>query len=90
MEEIVQLPASIHVELVKCPYSPEHMAPSWSADIDECSLFAEEICKRGHCENTVSGYECYCEKGFSYNSDLLECTGEFRKVPNLFSKCCKC
>ncbi|TNM84955.1 hypothetical protein fugu_009133 [Takifugu bimaculatus] len=43
-------------------------------DIDECSLFAEEICKRGHCENTLPGYECYCEKGFYYDSNLLECT----------------
>lgn len=43
-------------------------------DIDECSLFAEEICKRGHCENTLPGFECYCEKGFYYDSNLLECT----------------
>uniref|UniRef100_H3C340 Latent-transforming growth factor beta-binding protein 3 n=1 Tax=Tetraodon nigroviridis TaxID=99883 RepID=H3C340_TETNG len=43
-------------------------------DIDECALFAEEICKRGHCENTLPGYECYCKKGFYYDSNLLECT----------------
>uniref|UniRef100_A0A669DV60 Latent transforming growth factor beta binding protein 3 n=1 Tax=Oreochromis niloticus TaxID=8128 RepID=A0A669DV60_ORENI len=42
-------------------------------DIDECSLFAEEICKKGRCENTLPGYECYCQQGFYYDSNLLEC-----------------
>ncbi|XP_030294160.1 latent-transforming growth factor beta-binding protein 3 isoform X1 [Sparus aurata] len=42
-------------------------------DIDECSLFADEICKKGHCENTLPGYECYCQQGFYYDSNLLEC-----------------
>ncbi|XP_047463090.1 latent-transforming growth factor beta-binding protein 3 isoform X3 [Mugil cephalus] len=42
-------------------------------DIDECSLFANEICKKGRCENTLPGYECYCQRGFYYDSNLLEC-----------------
>ncbi|XP_044079097.1 latent-transforming growth factor beta-binding protein 3 isoform X2 [Siniperca chuatsi] len=42
-------------------------------DIDECSLFADEICKKGRCENTLPGYECYCQQGFYYDSNLLEC-----------------
>ncbi|XP_023277206.1 latent-transforming growth factor beta-binding protein 3 isoform X1 [Seriola lalandi dorsalis] len=42
-------------------------------DIDECSLFADEICKKGRCENTQPGYECYCQRGFYYDSNLLEC-----------------
>nr|XP_019941030.1 PREDICTED: latent-transforming growth factor beta-binding protein 3 [Paralichthys olivaceus] len=42
-------------------------------DIDECSLFADEICKKGRCENTLPGYECYCQRGFYYDSNLLEC-----------------
>lgn len=42
-------------------------------DIDECMLFADEICKRGRCMNTQPGYECYCQQGFYYNSNLLEC-----------------
>lgn len=50
--------------------------PSTSADIDECSLFADEICKKGHCENTLPGYECYCQQGFDYDSNLLECMGK--------------
>uniref|UniRef100_A0A8C4DGG1 Latent transforming growth factor beta binding protein 3 n=1 Tax=Dicentrarchus labrax TaxID=13489 RepID=A0A8C4DGG1_DICLA len=47
--------------------------PSLSADIDECSLFADEICKKGRCENTLPGFECYCQQGFYYDSNLLEC-----------------
>lgn len=46
------------------------------ADIDECALFAEEICKKGRCENTLPGYECYCQQGFYYDSNLLECIGK--------------
>nr|XP_043898568.1 latent-transforming growth factor beta-binding protein 3 isoform X2 [Solea senegalensis] len=42
-------------------------------DIDECSLFGEEICKKGHCENTLPLYECYCQQGFYYDGNLLEC-----------------
>uniref|UniRef100_A0A8C9ZD29 Latent-transforming growth factor beta-binding protein 3 n=1 Tax=Sander lucioperca TaxID=283035 RepID=A0A8C9ZD29_SANLU len=42
-------------------------------DIDECSLFADEICKKGRCENTQPGYECYCQQGFYYDGNLLEC-----------------
>uniref|UniRef100_A0A8C8SB66 Latent transforming growth factor beta binding protein 3 n=1 Tax=Pelusios castaneus TaxID=367368 RepID=A0A8C8SB66_9SAUR len=42
-------------------------------DIDECSLFGEEICKEGKCVNTQPGYECYCKQGFYYDGNLLEC-----------------
>uniref|UniRef100_A0A8C9WFI6 Latent transforming growth factor beta binding protein 3 n=1 Tax=Scleropages formosus TaxID=113540 RepID=A0A8C9WFI6_SCLFO len=44
-------------------------------DIDECVLFADEICKEGRCMNTQPGYECYCQQGFYYDSNLLECIG---------------
>ncbi|XP_039624946.1 latent-transforming growth factor beta-binding protein 3 isoform X1 [Polypterus senegalus] len=42
-------------------------------DIDECELFSEEICKDGRCMNTQPGYECYCQQGFYYDSNLLRC-----------------
>ncbi|KAG7464541.1 hypothetical protein MATL_G00166690 [Megalops atlanticus] len=42
-------------------------------DIDECVLFADEICKEGRCMNTEPGYECYCQQGFYYDSNLLQC-----------------
>uniref|UniRef100_A0A8C5CZ95 Latent transforming growth factor beta binding protein 3 n=1 Tax=Gadus morhua TaxID=8049 RepID=A0A8C5CZ95_GADMO len=44
-------------------------------DIDECVLFSNEICKEGRCVNTQPGYECYCQQGFYYDSNLLECIG---------------
>ncbi|CAB1332985.1 unnamed protein product, partial [Coregonus sp. 'balchen'] len=46
-------------------------------DIDECVLFSNEICKEGRCMNTQPGYECYCQQGFYYDSNLLECIGSF-------------
>ncbi|KAI5089551.1 latent-transforming growth factor beta-binding protein 3 precursor [Silurus meridionalis] len=42
-------------------------------DIDECVLFANEICKEGRCMNTQPGFECYCQQGFYYDGNLLEC-----------------
>ncbi|MBN3285489.1 LTBP3 protein, partial [Polyodon spathula] len=42
-------------------------------DIDECALFGNEICKEGRCVNTQPEYECYCQQGFYYDSNLLEC-----------------
>ena len=50
--------------------------PFVCADIDECVLFSNEICKEGRCMNTQPGYECYCQQGFYYDSNLLECIGE--------------
>lgn len=49
------------------------------ADIDECSLFADEICKKGRCQNTQPGYECYCQQGFYYDGNLFECIGRCPK-----------
>lgn len=45
-------------------------------DIDECVLFSNEICKEGRCMNTQPGFECYCQQGFYYDSNLLECIGK--------------
>uniref|UniRef100_A0A3P9A9F5 Latent transforming growth factor beta binding protein 3 n=1 Tax=Esox lucius TaxID=8010 RepID=A0A3P9A9F5_ESOLU len=42
-------------------------------DIDECALFSNEICKEGRCMNTQPGYECYCQQGFYYDNNLLDC-----------------
>ncbi|KAI7812482.1 latent-transforming growth factor beta-binding protein 3 isoform X1 [Triplophysa rosa] len=42
-------------------------------DIDECVLFSNEICKEGRCMNTQPGFECYCQQGFYYDGNLLEC-----------------
>lgn len=79
--EIYPCPVSHSAEFhFLCPngqglYYNEEIAYSLPAyhDIDECSLFADEICKKGRCENTLPGYECYCQQGFYYDSNLLEC-----------------
>ncbi|XP_051900891.1 latent-transforming growth factor beta-binding protein 3 isoform X5 [Pristis pectinata] len=42
-------------------------------DIDECTLFGQEICKEGFCMNTQPGFECYCKQGYYYDGSLLQC-----------------
>uniref|UniRef100_UPI00358F952B latent-transforming growth factor beta-binding protein 1 n=1 Tax=Myxine glutinosa TaxID=7769 RepID=UPI00358F952B len=42
-------------------------------DADECSMFAEDICKNGYCFNMQPGYECFCRTGFHYDPLKLEC-----------------
>uniref|UniRef100_A0A8C4QNA1 Latent-transforming growth factor beta-binding protein 1 n=1 Tax=Eptatretus burgeri TaxID=7764 RepID=A0A8C4QNA1_EPTBU len=42
-------------------------------DADECSMFAEDICKNGYCFNMQPGYECFCRTGFYYDPLKLEC-----------------
>uniref|UniRef100_A0A8C8A3N4 Latent transforming growth factor beta binding protein 3 n=1 Tax=Oryzias sinensis TaxID=183150 RepID=A0A8C8A3N4_9TELE len=79
--EIYPCPVSHSAEFhMLCPngqglYYDEDLHYSLPAylDIDECSLFAEEICKKGRCHNTQPGYECYCQQGFYYDSNLLVC-----------------
>uniref|UniRef100_A0A8C8A9Z2 Latent transforming growth factor beta binding protein 3 n=1 Tax=Oryzias sinensis TaxID=183150 RepID=A0A8C8A9Z2_9TELE len=81
--EIYPCPVSHSAEFhMLCPngqglYYDEDLHYSLPAylDIDECSLFAEEICKKGRCHNTQPGYECYCQQGFYYDSNLLVCIG---------------
>lgn len=62
--------------LGRLAFCSEETFPWLSADIDECFLFADEICKKGRCENTQPGYECYCQQGFYYDGNLLECIGK--------------
>uniref|UniRef100_A0A8C4VS97 Latent transforming growth factor beta binding protein 2 n=1 Tax=Gopherus evgoodei TaxID=1825980 RepID=A0A8C4VS97_9SAUR len=45
-------------------------------DADECEMFGPEICRNGHCVNTVPGYKCFCRSGYLYDSSRLECVGE--------------
>ena len=58
----------------------------FSVDIDECVLFANEICKEGRCMNTQPGFECYCQQGFYYDSNLLECIGKQTDTHSLTHK----
>lgn len=45
------------------------------ADVDECQLFRDQVCKSGVCVNTAPGYSCYCSNGYYYYAQRLECIG---------------
>lgn len=45
------------------------------ADVDECQLFRDQVCKSGVCVNTAPGYSCYCSNGYYYHAQRLECIG---------------
>ncbi|CAM4580161.1 latent-transforming growth factor beta-binding protein 2 isoform X1 [Caretta caretta] len=45
-------------------------------DADECETFGSEICRNGHCVNTVPGYKCFCRSGYLYDSSRLECVDQ--------------
>ncbi|XP_039389695.1 latent-transforming growth factor beta-binding protein 2 isoform X6 [Mauremys reevesii] len=45
-------------------------------DADECEMFGPEICRNGHCVNTVPGYKCFCRSGYLYDSSRLECVDQ--------------
>ncbi|PNJ19040.1 LTBP4 isoform 35, partial [Pongo abelii] len=67
--------------LCVCPNSPEEfdpmtgrcVPPRTSADVDECQLFRDQVCKNGVCVNTAPGYSCYCSNGYYYHTQRLEC-----------------
>nr|XP_020649533.1 latent-transforming growth factor beta-binding protein 2 isoform X1 [Pogona vitticeps] len=42
-------------------------------DADECAMFGPEVCRNGHCVNTVPGYTCFCHAGYTYDTSRLEC-----------------
>uniref|UniRef100_A0A8C4VQ13 Latent transforming growth factor beta binding protein 2 n=1 Tax=Gopherus evgoodei TaxID=1825980 RepID=A0A8C4VQ13_9SAUR len=39
-------------------------------------MFGPEICRNGHCVNTVPGYKCFCRSGYLYDSSRLECVDQ--------------
>lgn len=51
------------------------------ADVDECQLFRNQVCKSGVCVNTAPGYSCYCSNGYYYHAQRLECIG--RSPPSI-------
>ncbi|XP_044291867.1 latent-transforming growth factor beta-binding protein 2 isoform X3 [Varanus komodoensis] len=42
-------------------------------DAEECEMFGPEVCRNGHCVNTVPGFTCFCHIGYFYDSSRLEC-----------------
>uniref|UniRef100_A0ABM5ERY2 Latent-transforming growth factor beta-binding protein 4 isoform X2 n=1 Tax=Pogona vitticeps TaxID=103695 RepID=A0ABM5ERY2_9SAUR len=62
-----------------CPHG-EGYAPaitgsgsSTFADVDECSLFSNQVCKGGVCVNKSPHYTCYCPNGYYYEELHLVC-----------------
>ena len=51
------------------------------ADLDECQLFRDQVCKSGVCVNTAPGYSCYCSNGYYYHAQRLECIGKSPPPP---------
>ncbi|XP_030620963.1 latent-transforming growth factor beta-binding protein 2-like [Chanos chanos] len=51
----------------------EDRCPLKGQDLDECKLFAGEICKNGRCVNFYSSYSCLCHTGYYYDNMRLEC-----------------
>lgn len=52
------------------------------ADVDECQLFQDQVCKSGVCVNTAPGYSCYCSNGYYYHAQRLECVGTSPPAPS--------
>ncbi|KAJ6661295.1 hypothetical protein lerEdw1_015432 [Lerista edwardsae] len=50
-----------------------HPCPVIGSDADECEMFGPEVCRNGHCVNTVPGYTCFCRTGYIYDPGRLEC-----------------
>lgn len=62
-------------------YPCPHLPPPFPADVDECQLFQDQVCKSGVCVNTAPGYSCYCSNGFYYHAHRLECVGMSHTFP---------
>lgn len=44
-------------------------------DVDECTTL-QSSCEQV-CQNTVGGYNCTCDAGYTLNSDGLTCNGAY-------------
>uniref|UniRef100_G3SNW3 Latent-transforming growth factor beta-binding protein 2 n=1 Tax=Loxodonta africana TaxID=9785 RepID=G3SNW3_LOXAF len=42
-------------------------------DADECVMFGPDLCQNGRCLNTVPGYTCLCDPGYSYDASRKKC-----------------
>ncbi|XP_015218483.2 latent-transforming growth factor beta-binding protein 1 isoform X3 [Lepisosteus oculatus] len=55
------------------PTADSHYGADKFEDVDECAMFAEEICKDGFCLNTHGSFECYCKHGLYYDVVKQQC-----------------
>ncbi|KAF7251587.1 Latent-transforming growth factor beta-binding protein 2 [Varanus komodoensis] len=59
---------------------------AFTIDAEECEMFGPEVCRNGHCVNTVPGFTCFCHIGYFYDSSRLECVGE-KPLSSSFTYC---
>ena len=45
------------------------------ADIDECAELGNQICINGVCRNTVGGFSCQCNIGYTLDDSERNCRG---------------
>ncbi|XP_066840853.1 LOW QUALITY PROTEIN: latent-transforming growth factor beta-binding protein 4 [Anser cygnoides] len=58
-----------------CPHGTgQTTGPQGSAaDVDECRVFAPQLCRGGVCVNAAPGFSCYCPSGYYYEQEHLQC-----------------
>ncbi|XP_071886064.1 latent-transforming growth factor beta-binding protein 4-like [Anas platyrhynchos] len=58
-----------------CPHGTgQTTGPQGSAaDVDECRVFAPQLCRGGVCINAAPGFSCYCPSGYYYEQEHLQC-----------------
>ncbi|KAI6059113.1 Latent-transforming growth factor beta-binding protein 4-like protein [Aix galericulata] len=66
-----------------CPHGTgQTTGPQGSAaDVDECRVFAPQLCRGGVCINAAPGFSCYCPSGYYYEQEHLQCVGEHPAPP---------
>ncbi|XP_060068909.1 fibrillin-2-like [Ylistrum balloti] len=55
-----------------CPEGYREVGHNDCRDIDECATL-RDVCRNGRCINTIGGYRCRCQPGFSTSLDGREC-----------------
>ena len=56
----------------------------FASDVDECSENTDN-CSQG-CNNTIGSYLCYCEDGYTLDTDLHTCNGKMNSTEVLNPK----
>ncbi|KAM6961294.1 latent-transforming growth factor beta-binding protein 2-like [Aplochiton taeniatus] len=55
------------------PASAHNLDKQSFIDVDECAMFAPDICRNGRCANLFSSFTCYCRSGYYYDNVRLQC-----------------
>lgn len=46
------------------------------ADVDECTTLAGQVCRYGHCVNSLGSFQCLCLEGYELTPDSKNCVGK--------------